>query len=381
MHIGFVTGEYPPMEGGVGAYTRELARALVARGHQVSVFTRAAAAQANEPDIQIAAQIAGHWGWKTSKAVQAWVKVRKPDIINIQFQTAAYDMHPAIHWLPSGIKRPPVVVTFHDLRVPYLFPRAGSVREWIVRKLAHDANGVISTDRADLRKIRDGWQINRAVWIPIGSNVRPSLPAEYERSQWRATLGIQPDDLLVSYFGFLNESKGGLVLVEALGILRDMGIPASLLMVGGRAGDSDPSNLAYAERVDALIDSLNLAAYVHWTGFIDDSTVSGHLLASDITALPYLDGVSLRRGTLMAALAHGRAVVTTTAQSEIPELATALEMVPPGDPYALASAIVDVWKSPARRTAMEQHALEAARSFDWDSIATRTLEFFQALQP
>ena len=38
-HILFVTGEYPPMPGGVGAYTAELAAALVGRGWQVSVLT------------------------------------------------------------------------------------------------------------------------------------------------------------------------------------------------------------------------------------------------------------------------------------------------------------------------------------------------------
>ena len=39
-HLLFVTGEYPPMIGGVGAYTAELGAALVARGWRVSVLTR-----------------------------------------------------------------------------------------------------------------------------------------------------------------------------------------------------------------------------------------------------------------------------------------------------------------------------------------------------
>ena len=37
--IGLVTGEYAPMQGGVGDFTREVARALVARGHEVHVVT------------------------------------------------------------------------------------------------------------------------------------------------------------------------------------------------------------------------------------------------------------------------------------------------------------------------------------------------------
>ena len=39
MRIGLVTGEYPPLEGGVGAFTEQLARALHARGHEIHVIT------------------------------------------------------------------------------------------------------------------------------------------------------------------------------------------------------------------------------------------------------------------------------------------------------------------------------------------------------
>ena len=39
MHILFVTGEFPPQQGGVGAYTAELGKALIEQGHRVSVVT------------------------------------------------------------------------------------------------------------------------------------------------------------------------------------------------------------------------------------------------------------------------------------------------------------------------------------------------------
>ena len=39
MRILFITGEYPAMQGGVGDYTRELSRALVATGADVHVLT------------------------------------------------------------------------------------------------------------------------------------------------------------------------------------------------------------------------------------------------------------------------------------------------------------------------------------------------------
>ena len=376
MRIGMVTGEYPPMEGGVGAFTREVARAMVALGHTVHVFTRAEAHGADEDGIVVAAQVAGRWGWRTIGAIRNWAHAHRLEVVNIQFQTAAYNMHPAIHWLPSRLREVPIVVTFHDLRVPYLFPKAGPLRRWIVRKLAADADGVIATDRADEAILRNEWHIPHVCWVPIGSNVAASLPADYNRSAWRATLGVAPDDLLISYFGFLNESKGGLVLVEALARLVQQGIPARLVMIGGRAGASDPTNWAYGERVDAFIAQQGLADRVHWTGFVDDQTVSAYFYASDLTALPYLDGVSLRRGTLMAALAHGRAIVTTTPQSAAPELDGVVETVPAGDASALAEAILRLWRDADRRRTLEAAALKASRHFGWESIARRTLDFY-----
>jgi glycosyltransferase involved in cell wall biosynthesis len=289
-------------------------------------------------------------------------------------------MHPAIHWLPSRIKDIPVVVTFHDLRVPYLFPKAGSLREAAVKKIARDADAVIATDRADEATLRNRWAIPEVCWIPIGSNVTAALPAGFDREEQRARIGVAPDDLLISYFGFLNESKGGLVLVEALARLVGQGVPAHLVMIGGRAGSSDPTNLRYGERFDALVNQHGLEDRIHWTGFVDDEGVSAHFYASDLTALPYLDGVSLRRGTLMAALAHGRAIVTTHPQTRAPELDGVVETVEANDSDGLAETIVRVWRDANHRRAMEQAAAQAAQHFTWARIAERTIEFFESIQ-
>lgn len=377
MRVGMITGEYPPMEGGVGSFTREVARAMVKLGHEAYIFTRREVGNASESGIHASASVGTRWGWRTLRAIHRWVQQYKLTVVNIQFQTAAYDMHPAIHWLPTSLRNEcPIVVTFHDLRAPYLFPKAGRLRPWIVRKLAREANAVIATDRADEHQLQD-WNIVHVCWIPIGSNVHNHPPKDYDRAMWRTQLGVEPSNLLISYFGFLNESKGGLILIEALARLQERGISAHLVMIGGRAGASDPTNYAYGEKVDALIAEHELEKQVHWTGFVKEEEVSAHFLASDVAALPYLDGVSLRRGTLMAALAHGRAIVTTTPETEAPELEGALITAPPGDADQLAEAILATWNDAQHREKLEKQSLRVADYFAWNGIAERTLALYE----
>jgi glycosyltransferase involved in cell wall biosynthesis len=380
MRIGIVTGEYPPMAGGVGAFSRELGRALAEQGHAVYVFTRVDASQSGEAGIDVAGAVAGKWGWGVNRQIARWAVKNDLDVVNVQFQTAAFNMHPAVHWLPGQIAGALVAVTFHDLRAPYLLPKAGPLRRWIVRRLAAAADGAIATNRADERTLREIWGINTVARIPIGSNVRTTPPPGYDRAGWRREMDLGDGDLLVSYFGFLNASKGGLTLIEALAALRERGVPAHLVMIGGRAGASDPSDRAYAAQVDALIAMHKLDPHITRTGFVADEAVSGYLLASDVTALPYEDGVSLRRGSLMAALAHGRAIVSTHPREAEPELAGAVETVPPGDGDALADALCALWKDAARRERLKRAVLEAAAHFSWERIAAQTADFFRTLE-
>lgn len=378
MRIGFVTGEYPPMQGGIGDVTRELARTMAEQGHSVYVFTREQATGVAEPGIDVSAVVSRQWGWKTNSLIRTWATEKQLDVIDVQFQTAAYNMHPSIHWLPGNTGAVPAVVTFHDLRVPYLFPKAGPVREWVVRRLARRADGVITTNHEDEQRLSREWHIGHVRRIPIGNSIATDIPPGYDREARRAALGVGPGDLLIGYFGFLNHSKGGLILLDALRQLVDQGISAHLIMIGGREGASDPTNAGYAAQVDATIRQKNLEAVIHWTGFLDHAQVSACFNDSDLIVLPYLDGASLRRSTLMAALANGRPIITTAPQVSIPELEGAIETIIAGDPGALAASILRLWQDPVRREALGQAAAIASEQFEWDAIARQTIAFFKA---
>src|SRR5262249_30002630 len=136
--------------------------------------------------------------------------------------------------------------------------------------------------------------------------------SDYDRRAYRQKQSIPDDALLVGYFGFLNASKGVENLIEAARIGIANGLNLHVLMIGGRTGSSDPTNSAYARRIETMISSAGLNLRFHWTGFVDDSHASGYLNACDLLALPFKDGVSFRRSSFMVGLAHGCAIITTT---------------------------------------------------------------------
>ncbi|MEA3338715.1 MAG: glycosyltransferase family 4 protein [Chloroflexota bacterium] len=390
MRIGLISGEYPPDQGGVGDFTRELARSLADIGHETHVITNASGKlQVASCKSQVASRkslsvhrVMSGWGWGCWGQALTLAQDLSLDVLNVQYQAAAYDMHPAINFVPHKKNRPPVVVTFHDLKVPYLFPKAGPLRRWVVRLLARRADGVIVTNEEDAKKVAScKFQLSNLALIPIGSNIPVAPPPGYNRDVERAKWGVGTDDLLLGYFGFLNESKGGEELMQTLALLVEQGSPAHLLMIGGRVGSSDPSNRAYAERVENLIASLGLSERVHWSGYARPDKVSAGLLAADVCVLPYRDGVSFRRGTLHACLTHGRAIVTTHPAVELPQVRDGENMLlaEPRDTEELAQTVARLAADPALRTRLEAGAKALAAEFTWERIARQTAAFFRRL--
>ena len=373
MRIGIVTGEYPPMVGGVGAYSQILASELTQQGHYISVFS-SRAAQSIDPKISIYNTVEA-WGFSSLHAIQVWANVERLNVVNLQFQTAAFGMSPWIHFLPDVMRNVPVVTTFHDLRSPYLFPKAGKLRDWIVMRLAKSSDGVIVTNHEDQLKLK---HLSKVTLIPIGSNILKKLPTNFDAQIWQAKTGARDGDFLLAYFGLFNRSKGLETLLAGLAKLRETGIPAKLVLIGGGAGTSDPTNAAFMSEINRQIELPGLRKFVQQTGFLDDETVAAYLTASDAVVLPFADGASYRRGSLMAAIRYGCAIITTMAQVPVPTFRNGENMllITAGDTEALTSAMRQVYESRELRERLRKGAAELARIFEWSEIARATTDYY-----
>lgn len=384
----FLTGEYPPMQGGIADHTYHLAQRLVALGLDVSILTSHKAASNLRPPISnlsVSPVIPG-WGMGCWRRISRWLDQHRPQIFHIQYQAAAYDLGGWVNWLPWWLRRrqicPKIVVTFHDLRVPYLFPKAGPFRWRSILALARHADAVILTNLEDKQTLSSDPLISDLLnLIPLGSNVVPQPPLGYNRAQWRAGMEVDDHVLLLAYFGFLNESKGGEELVLVLDRLVRQGRDVHLLMIGGQVGDVDPTNRAYAKQVHSLIQTRGLAERVHWTGYTSLEEVSANLLAADVVVMPYRDGVSFRRTTFIAALCHGRPVVTTHPAVPLVELHDGenVLLVPPRDVDSLAKAVARLVDDAGLRERLSVGAKALGQRFDWSVITRHTLDLYRRL--
>ncbi|MCB0163213.1 MAG: glycosyltransferase family 4 protein [Anaerolineae bacterium] len=402
----FLTGEYPPMQGGIADYTANLASHLIHYNVQPSILITHRWQEINQsliaqsPNLQsLVYPTLPNWGWRCWPAITQFLNQHRPDILHIQYQAAAFDLGGWINWLPWYLKKrgqpTRLVTTFHDLRIPYIFPKAGRLRWQSILALARHSDAVICTNREDLKTLQlelnlqptllhSSFSILHSPFltvIPLGTNIEPQPPANFDRTAWRQQYHTNDQSLLLAYFGFLNESKGGEELIEAVARLRQQGIDARLLFIGGDIGHADPTNIAYAERVQAMITQHKLSEVVYRTGYVEQAEVSANLLAADAVVLPYRDGVSFRRTTLIAALRHGCPVVSTTPHDPelIPEIRPGDNMLlaPPGNAAELAQVIARLCGNAELWQKLSSGAKQLGDLFEWSRIAAETANVYQ----
>jgi glycosyltransferase involved in cell wall biosynthesis len=135
--------------------------------------------------------------------------------------------------------------------------------------------------------------------LPVPANI-PVVADSVRVNEVRARLA--PRGFLLGHFGTYSRLVVDLLDPVVVQLLRDVASLSVVLI--GRGGETYRQALAKRHP--------DLAERVVATGALRDAALSFHLQACDLLLQPYPDGVSTRRGSLMAALAHGRPVVSTS---------------------------------------------------------------------
>ena len=101
MRVLYITGEYPPHQGGVADYTAILRAEMRALDVTSEVLTSADCAS-TEATVH---PVVGTWGFPFWGVAQQILSERRFDVVHIQYQTAAFDLKPAVNLLPWYLQR------------------------------------------------------------------------------------------------------------------------------------------------------------------------------------------------------------------------------------------------------------------------------------
>lgn len=166
-----------------------------------------------------------------------------------------------------------------------------------------------------------------------------------DRNAARAALGIAADERVIGSVGRLSPEKDPENLARAMRVVADRDPRARLLFVGDGPQKAE---------VEALLLELGLGERARLLGARSD--VRGFLDAIDVFCLPsQTEGTSI---SLLEAMACALPVVATAVGGtpEVVDRGAAAVLVPPGDPGALADALLGVLGDPARARALGERA-------------------------
>lgn len=280
---------------------------------------------------------------RAARAVAGIIRRERPDVMKTDLFDA--NLSAVLARLVAG--RVPLVTTLHNLdyesstiAASHLPPRRVEVLRRIDRLAVRSGATYVACSHAVAQSAIEHLAVPAQRMHVIYNSVDPDemrAPAETSAAV-RRELGIDPDALVVLTIGRHDPQKAQDVLVRAFAAAAPELGDAHLVIVGRGPGEAMLRGLAADGGV---------AERVHLTGPRTD--VSAVLGAADVFALPsWFEGFPV---ALVEAMSAGLPIVASAIgpnEEAVTDGVSAL-LVPPGSDAALADALVEMAKDPARR--------------------------------
>ena len=417
MKILVVSGEYPPMNGGVGRYTKNLVLAIAKKPNvEVSVAIgggdggeggSATAPVTSDPspdrnNVTVYHDVVRKGDKRNSERILQIVSETKPDVVNIQYERGLYEIDTTIRhtfWrlmhgstLDRFYKMSPVptVSTLHtvfpqDEYYAYIKERATrkegrfgflpqplrvAIRRWVMKQrydlllqVVSQSDGVISPARTLQEVVRGGTVIYHGAEPAIELS---SLSSRInDKKEFRKEFGLPLDKMLLLAFGYAGSYKGFDVLAK---LRLPFGWSLVVKQTKHERGFEKPVELGGGknEGVNNVI-SLNL-------GYLDDTTMSKLFFACDAIIFPYKI-VSIS-GVMFDALAHGLPFIASDLRffKEFAEMGLGIVCKRNTQSFERSISTLALEYN-EYKTRVEQFRSK----LQWSNVANKHLEFFSGL--
>ena len=332
MKILFIVGSYPPDACGIGDYTARLVDSLKELKVDVGVLTGQDWSPAGVPKLI-----------DRIKSFQA-------DIVHMQYPSLGYGYQIGPQLLANAC---PMVVTIHEVTQAH-FVRQLSLYGFSVR-----SQRIVFTTEAErsYAKRRCPWIAEKSSVIQIGSNVPVTLMAASEKSD------------IVGYFGLIRPVKGLEQVLEAASILHRSGSDLRVRIIGRVVPGLEP----YYE--DLRSSSRNLP--IEWFIGVDDSALADLIGSCRFAYLPFPDGASERRASLIAFMEAGACIVTTNGEQTIDFMKGAMRFSKNAtDAVGIMQELRD---DPDSCLHIQESVKSVAQRFSWSKIAQAHLKLYREI--
>jgi glycosyltransferase involved in cell wall biosynthesis len=375
---------YPGSVGGVEHRNYELARALAARGHKVTLAGFADGGDSPAPGVSFLplgprGRLYGAAGKRsTGQALRFAAKVARMDLSPYDLVETANI--PYVHLFPLALRcrlaEKPLVVTWYEYWGRYWREYLGPIRWLPYAAIERLAVPLGKKAIADSRLAADRVQARRGGEVPV---VPVGIPIDAIRraADEPAEPGTEPAPPLI-YAGRLLREKRVDLLLEAVALLA----PA-------RSDPSAPPNPLLAilgtgperERLEELARALGIAERVRFLGHLPTNADVWRALGRAKVAVQPSSREGFGLFPLEAMAAGLPVVYCESPESALPEL------VRPGlegictepEPQALAAALARLLTDEPERERLARGARERSEAYGWEAIAERLENLFLEL--
>ena len=278
---------YPLRGGGMSTFNERLARAFMSEGHTVSIYTfslqypsflfpgtsqYSTEAAPKDLDIKVVINSVNPFNWIK---VGNQIKKERPDIIIVRYWLPF--MGPCFGTILRHAKKNKhsKVICIADNVIPHE-KRTGD--KAFTKYFIKPVDAFITMSEKVLADLKLFNQQKPALYIPhpLYDNFGEKIPKE----EARKNLGININDRIILFFGFIRKYKGLDILLDAMAILKQT-MPGLKLLIAGEFYDDKKS---YEEQVERLHIADQL---IMRTEFIPDSEIRNFLCAADLVVQPY----------------------------------------------------------------------------------------------
>jgi glycosyltransferase involved in cell wall biosynthesis len=371
LRIGLLTAGFPPDLDGIGDYTYRLANALAQMGLETSVWTSLGKQRAVCEGVQVNPFFDRSKPWTVEKLPALLEKGRSVDWLLVEYNPFAFGRRGYCPWLVRIVRRLKrsgrcrVAVMFHETQVPnrpFKFWVMRHWQNWQLRSLSRMADVIFVSTTRWVAEIKAVWPKAVCHNLPVGSNLPRS---KLSREAARENLGIASETLVLGMFGSSHPSR----MIDWMGAA-----------VRGAARVQDKLVVLYVGKDGTTFHEVCAGFPFKDEGRLRAEAVADRLRAMDLLISPFMDGLSTRRGSVIAGFQHGLAVASTWANHTdrlLREDAPANLILAPRDEQpafieAINQWIVSKWRQGEGGSAEMEAFFQ--KHFAWQVIAQKTVE-------